>query len=103
MQLMTEVLGYAHFGAHGGDIGAMVANRLALEHLERLVGIHITRTAEPYVGPGAAPLTKAEQALLAARARWHEAEAATRTCSGPSRRPWPTGWPTRRLGWPPGS
>jgi pimeloyl-ACP methyl ester carboxylesterase len=73
-RLMTDVLGYARFGAHGGDIGAMVANRLALEHPERLVGIHVTRTAEPYVGPGAAPLTKAEQALLAARARWHEAE-----------------------------
>jgi pimeloyl-ACP methyl ester carboxylesterase len=72
--LMTEVLGYERFGAHGGDIGAMVANRLALEHPERLIGIHVTRTAEPYVGPGAAPLTPAEQALLAARARWHEAE-----------------------------
>jgi pimeloyl-ACP methyl ester carboxylesterase len=37
-QLMSEVLGYERFGAHGGDIGAMVANRLALEHPERLVG-----------------------------------------------------------------
>jgi pimeloyl-ACP methyl ester carboxylesterase len=49
--LMTDVLGYARFGAHGGDIGAMVANRLALEHPERLVGIHVTRAADPYVGP----------------------------------------------------
>jgi pimeloyl-ACP methyl ester carboxylesterase len=74
VQLMSKVLGYKRFGAHGGDIGAMVANRLALEHPERLVGIHVTRAADPYVGPGAAPLTIAEQALLAARARWHEAE-----------------------------
>jgi pimeloyl-ACP methyl ester carboxylesterase len=73
-QLMTDVLGYGRFGAHGGDIGAMVANRLALEHPERLLGIHITRPADPYLGPGAAPLTEAEQALLPARARWHEAE-----------------------------
>jgi pimeloyl-ACP methyl ester carboxylesterase len=72
--LMTDVLGYARFGAHGGDIGAMVANRLALEHPERLVGIHVTRAADPYVGPGAAPLTAAEQELLADRARWHEHE-----------------------------
>jgi hypothetical protein len=71
---MTEVLGYGRFGAHGGDIGAMVANRLALEYPERLVGIHVTRAAEPYLGPGAAPLTEAEQALLSARARWHERE-----------------------------
>jgi pimeloyl-ACP methyl ester carboxylesterase len=74
VQLMGKVLGYERFGAHGGDIGAMVANRLALEHPEPLVGIHVTRAADPYVGPGAAPLTPAEQALLAARARWHEAE-----------------------------
>jgi pimeloyl-ACP methyl ester carboxylesterase len=73
-KLMTDVLGYDRFGAHGGDIGAMVANRLALEHPERLVGIHVTRAADPYVGPGAAPLTEAEQALLPARARWHETE-----------------------------
>jgi pimeloyl-ACP methyl ester carboxylesterase len=73
-RLMTEVLGYAQFGAHGGDIGAMVANRLALEHPERLVGIHVTRAADPYVGPGAAPLTAAEREMMAGRARWHEVE-----------------------------
>jgi pimeloyl-ACP methyl ester carboxylesterase len=47
---------------------------LALEHPERLVGIHVTRPADPYVGPGTAPLTAAEQALTPARARWHELE-----------------------------
>jgi pimeloyl-ACP methyl ester carboxylesterase len=73
-QLMGEVLGYPRFGAHGGDIGAMVANRLALEHPKRLVGIHVTRPADPDVGPGAAPLTAAEQELLDARVRWHEVE-----------------------------
>jgi epoxide hydrolase len=73
-KLMTDALGYERFGAHGGDIGAMIANRLALEHPERLVGIHVTRTADPYIGPGAAPLTPAEQDLLAERARWHEVE-----------------------------
>jgi pimeloyl-ACP methyl ester carboxylesterase len=72
--LMADVLDYRRFGAHGGDIGGMVANRLALEHPERLLGIHVTRAADPYVGPGAAPLTGAEQALRPARARWHEAE-----------------------------
>jgi pimeloyl-ACP methyl ester carboxylesterase len=74
VRLMTEVLGYGRFGAHGGDIGAMVANRLALEHPERLVGIHVTRAADPYLGPGAAPLTPAEQSLMRVRRRWHEAE-----------------------------
>ena len=39
-----------------------------------LVGIHVTRAADPYVGPGAPPLTEAEQALVEVRARWHEVE-----------------------------
>jgi pimeloyl-ACP methyl ester carboxylesterase len=76
VKLMTDVLGYGRFGAHGGDIGAMVANRLALEAPERLIGIHVTRAADPYLGPGAAPLTEAEQALRPTRARWHEDEGA---------------------------
>ncbi|HKO84090.1 MAG TPA: hypothetical protein VJ140_05900 [Actinomycetota bacterium] len=38
------------------------------------MGIHVTRAADPYVGPGAPPLTEAEQALVEARARWHEVE-----------------------------
>src|ERR671937_1568675 len=49
--LMSDVLGYERFAAHGGDIGAMVTNRLAYEFPERLVGLHVA-VAEPYVGSG---------------------------------------------------
>ena len=35
---------------------------------------HRGRRADPYLGPGAAPLTLAEQELLPTRARWHEDE-----------------------------
>lgn len=63
-RLMTDVLGYRHYGAHGGDIGAMVTNRLAIEH-PGLVGIHVTMPAEPAADP--ASLTEEERAFLAGR------------------------------------
>ena len=71
-RLMREVLGYERFGAHGGDIGAMVTNRLAYEFPEDLLGIHVALVAEPHVGPGAAALSDAERAMLTARTRGQE-------------------------------
>ncbi len=68
-RLMTDVLGYVRFGAYGGDIGGMLTNRLALEFPERLAGIATSFPAEPYLGPGAAPLSQAEQAVVESRRR----------------------------------
>jgi pimeloyl-ACP methyl ester carboxylesterase len=70
--LMADVLGYERFAAHGGDIGGMVTNRLGVEFSERLVGIHVTFVAEPYVGPGAPEPSEQEQAFLEERARGKE-------------------------------
>jgi pimeloyl-ACP methyl ester carboxylesterase len=70
--LMADVLGYERFAAHGGDIGGMVTNRLGVEFSERLVGIHVTFVAEPYVGPGAPEPSEQERAFLEERARGQE-------------------------------
>ncbi len=43
--LMSEVLGYARFGAQGGDWGAFVASRLAVDYPDRLIGIHLNLLA----------------------------------------------------------
>jgi microsomal epoxide hydrolase len=43
--LMTDVLGYARYGAQGGDWGAFVTSRLAHRHPERLHGIHLNLLA----------------------------------------------------------
>jgi pimeloyl-ACP methyl ester carboxylesterase len=48
LKLMTEVLGYERFAAHGDDIGAYVTNRLGLAHPDHLIGIHVTLAAKPY-------------------------------------------------------
>jgi len=39
--LMYDVLGYARFGAQGGDWGAFVVSRLGLAYPDRLAGIHL--------------------------------------------------------------
>lgn len=75
-QLMRDVLGYQRYGAHGGDIGAMVTNRLAWEYPAHLVGIHVALAAEPSLAPPAPPLSQAERAMLAERAAAQETDGA---------------------------
>lgn len=41
-ELMTKVLGYERFGAHGGDWGSIITEQLARSHSDLLVGIHLT-------------------------------------------------------------
>jgi pimeloyl-ACP methyl ester carboxylesterase len=43
--LMTRVLGYARFGAQGGDWGAFVASVLGLRYPEHVAGIHLNLLA----------------------------------------------------------
>jgi pimeloyl-ACP methyl ester carboxylesterase len=64
-------LGYERFAAHGGDIGAFVTNRLAIEYPERLIGVHTTFPAEPYTVE-ADELTDEERHFLARRQRDRE-------------------------------
>ncbi len=69
-ELMTGVLGYARFGAHGGDWGCAITARLGVAHAERLSGIHLTNlfVRAERVAPTA--LTPEEQAYLAEARRW---------------------------------
>jgi len=76
VKLMTERLGYARFGAHGGDIGAGVTNRLGLHHPGRLSGIHVMALVPPWLGAGSKPLTPAERNYEAVRDGWDQTEGA---------------------------
>ena len=75
-RLMTENLGYARFGAQGGDIGAGVTSRLGYAHADKMIGVHLTSITRPtpYLGPGSRPLTAAEQAHSEQRERWQQSE-----------------------------
>ena len=64
-QLMTTTLGYAHYGAHGSDVGTLVTECLALDYAPSLTGMHLTgvpftRMLVPPADPSAA-----EQEFLA--------------------------------------
>lgn len=67
VRLMTEVLRYPRFACHGGDIGAMVANRLAIEFPDSLLGLHVTFPPEPAFGPGTPEATPEERRILQRR------------------------------------
>jgi microsomal epoxide hydrolase len=67
--LMTEILGYARFGAQGGDWGAFVSARLGFAFPERLTGIHLNflplrRDAGLFADPSAEERRYAEELTL---------------------------------------
>lgn len=53
VRLMTDVLGFDRFAAHGGDWGALVTAHLAHEHADRLLGAHLSLTLIPGVSHAA--------------------------------------------------
>lgn len=75
-KLMTEELGYARFGAQGGDWGGNVTAYLGFAYPEQLIGIHLTalHSPSPYLGPGSRALSDQEKELQEAKARWSQAE-----------------------------
>ena len=75
-RLMTDVLGYDRFAARGGDIGAGVVTLLALDHPDRLIGIHLSDVYRPYLGPGARHFTDAERRFFEEERIWMEKEGA---------------------------
>lgn len=71
-ELMTRVLGYERFLAHGGDWGAGVSTALGRDHADVVEGIHLHFVAAGGDSPAVdeASLTEAEKAYLAQRAAW---------------------------------
>jgi pimeloyl-ACP methyl ester carboxylesterase len=75
--LMTDVLGYQTFAAHGGDWGSTITEKLAMTHADALVGIHLTDV--PYAHIFATPqdqLSDAEQQYVHAGQQWSTQEGA---------------------------
>jgi pimeloyl-ACP methyl ester carboxylesterase len=72
---LMEGLGYAHYGAQGGDIGAGVTTLLGRYYPERLVGIHLSSiVGDPYPLPDPASFSEAERAYMLQREEWEREE-----------------------------
>jgi pimeloyl-ACP methyl ester carboxylesterase len=41
-ELMSDVLGYERYGAHGGDWGSTITEQIARSHAKSVIGIHLT-------------------------------------------------------------
>jgi len=72
-RLMTA-LGYQHFFASGGDVGARVTSWLGALHPHRVRGIHLSSNALGPVVQDAAALSTEEQAYLERRGQWTATE-----------------------------
>ena len=73
---LMEGLGYARYGAHGNDIGAVITGWLAADHPERLIALHTLMPTfpPPVIGSDARPLSPAEEAFARLQERWRREE-----------------------------
>jgi len=76
LKLMTEVLGYDRFVAHGGDIGAGVTNRLGRIGGDHVIAIHAMATPHLGLGRDNPSLSADERAFVELNVRWDEEEGA---------------------------
>lgn len=74
-RLMTDVLGYETYGAHGGDLGSGITTRLAARHPEAVVGIHLTAVGAPVL-EHEDELDDDERAYVESVERWQRDEGA---------------------------
>ncbi len=76
-KLMSEVLGYSRYGAHGGDVGGGVTVQLGRLHSEHVVGLHVNGVSiRPNLAANAPPLSDEEKAFYAEQERWDSVEGA---------------------------
>jgi pimeloyl-ACP methyl ester carboxylesterase len=76
-QLMTDVLGYARFGAQGGDTGSPLAKEIAARYPDAVTGIHLTDIGwDAALSLDPATLSPTEQAYMAQVEQWSAREGA---------------------------
>jgi pimeloyl-ACP methyl ester carboxylesterase len=74
---LMDGLGYPRFGLHGNDIGAVISGWLALDHPERVLGLHTLMPGfpPPAFDANEPPMTGAEKTFAATVAAWEKEEA----------------------------
>jgi pimeloyl-ACP methyl ester carboxylesterase len=80
--LMTEVLGFARFGAQGGDWGGFIASVLGHRHAACLIGIHLNLLAVRRDPKMVANPNAEEKAFLADLSHWLKEETGYQAIQG---------------------
>jgi len=75
-ELMTEVLGYDRFAAHGGDWGSFVTEIMARDHGSSVIGIHLTDVPFYHSFQKPDDTTKDERRFLESIARFPQTQGA---------------------------
>ncbi|HEV7489881.1 MAG TPA: epoxide hydrolase [Rhodanobacteraceae bacterium] len=75
-KLMTDELGYARFGAQGGDWGSTVTEHLARSHSDAVIGIHLTDVPFMHLFEKPKKLSSKEKKFLADSEKWQQKEGA---------------------------
>jgi pimeloyl-ACP methyl ester carboxylesterase len=75
-ELMTKGLGYARFGAHGGDWGSTVTEQLARSHAESVVAIHLTDVPFGHLFQRPDDPSSAEMSFFKKADQWQKKEGA---------------------------
>ena len=75
-QLMTDILGYARFGAHGGDWGSGVTEQLARSHADSVVAIHLTDVPFGHIMQKPDDPSSSEKQLFKRNEEWLQKEGA---------------------------
>jgi epoxide hydrolase len=71
---LMQRLGYARYGAQGGDWGAQVSTRIGLVDPEHCAGIHLNMPIGERPNDASTPLSEEDQATLAAMAHFQREE-----------------------------
>jgi pimeloyl-ACP methyl ester carboxylesterase len=74
--LMTEILGYKSYYAHGGDYGAFVAEKLALQYSQTVKGIHLSDIPYYHVYSGVENTSDAENKMMERINQWSQMDGA---------------------------
>jgi pimeloyl-ACP methyl ester carboxylesterase len=74
--LMTDVLGYSQFGAHGGDWGSTVTEQLAGSHADSVVAIHLTDVPFGHLFQKPDDLSATEKKFFKDVEQWRQKEGA---------------------------
>jgi pimeloyl-ACP methyl ester carboxylesterase len=73
-RLMTDVLGFARFGAQGGDWGAFVTGRLGYAYPQSLIGIHLNMVPVAPHPSERTNLSAAEEGFMQESEAWRTEE-----------------------------